>query len=304
MAASVHAFNDETQHFVVELDQAVQCHMAWTRRVLRCAVLHASPGDDVLADNAHRICDLGLWLRRHRGLFAEFDRPTARRLRRQHQQLHDSARRICLRILAGGPADADELNAFERAQVGVVADLARLKTVYLAHSARLDPLTGLPLRYSLEDEFQRCHAQAMRHGELLVALMLDLDRFKQINDAQGHAVGDLALRHVAALLRSQCRTGEPVFRYGGEEFVALMQAVDRAAAQRAAERILQALRDNPMQLPDGSSLDVRASAGIAEVGRSETMAAALGRADRALYASKAAGRDTWNWAAGADQDVS
>ena len=296
MAASVHAFNQETQHFVVELDEAAQCHMAWTRRVLRCAVLHVAPGEDVLADDGHRICGLGLWLQRHRRLFAELDQSTARRLRRHHQQLHDSARRICRHILDERPGDADELSAFERAQAGVVADLARLKTVYLAHSARLDALTGLPLRYSLEDEFQRCHAQAMRHGEMLVALMLDLDHFKEINDAQGHGVGDLALRHVAALLRSHCRAGEPVFRYGGEEFVALMQAADRGAAQRAVERILQALRHNPLRLPDGPTLDVRASAGIAEVGSSETMAAALARADRALYAAKAAGRDTWNWA--------
>ena len=127
-------------------------------------------------------------------------------------------------------------------------------------------------------------------------MMLDLDHFKRVNDLHGHAVGDLALRHAAALLKHHCRAGEPVIRFGGEEFVALLQAADRAAAQRAVQRILQALRDNPLSLPGGESLDLRASAGLAEVDDGEPMTDAIARADGALYAAKAAGRDTWRWA--------
>jgi predicted signal transduction protein with EAL and GGDEF domain len=90
--------------------------------------------------------------------------------------------------------------------------------------------------------------------------------------------------------------GEPVFRLGGEEFLALLQSADRQAAGRAAERILQALRDDALHLPDARTLILRASLGMAEVGSRESMAAAIGRADDALYAAKAAGRDTWRWA--------
>jgi diguanylate cyclase (GGDEF)-like protein len=72
--------------------------------------------------------------------------------------------------------------------------------------------------------------------------------------------------------------------------------VDREAAERAAERILQALRDDALHLPDDRTLILRASVGMAEVGNRESMAAAIGRADDALYAAKAAGRDTWRWA--------
>jgi len=131
---------------------------------------------------------------------------------------------------------------------------------------------------------------------MLVALLLDLDEFKRVNDLHGHAAGDLALQHVATLLRDHCRAGEPVFRLGGEEFFALLQCADREAAERAAERILQALRDDALRLSDGRMLILRASVGMAEVGAREPMAAAIGRADDALYAAKAAGRDTWRWA--------
>lgn len=290
------AFNQDTEHFVQELDEVALCHMAWTRRVLRCAVLRVTPGDDVLADDAHRRCRLELWLQDHGEQVGQLDAVTVERLRQHHAQMHDAARSMCRRILAGEVGNEVDLDAFERSQAGVVADLALLKTTYLAHSARLDALTGLPLRHGLEDEFMRCRAQAQRHGEMLVALLLDLDEFKRVNDLHGHAVGDLALQHVAALLRDHCRAGEPVFRLGGEEFLALLQSADRQAAERAAERILQALRDDALHLPDGRTLILRASVGMAEVGNRESMAAAIGRADDALYAAKAAGRDTWRWA--------
>jgi len=134
---------------------------------------------------------------------------------------------------------------------------------------------------------------------MLVALLLDLDEFKRVNGLHGDAAGDLALQHVATLLRDYCRAGEPVFRLGGEEFFALLQSAGREAVERAAERILQALRDDALRLPDGRTLILRASVGMAEVGAREPMAAAVGRADDALYAAKAAGRDTWRWATAA-----
>lgn len=290
----------DTRHFVLELDEAAQCHVRWTHRVLRCALSGDSPGDDVLDEDAEHRCRFNLWLGRYRENFDRLDAVTAQRLREHHAQVHQAARAICRRILAGATVDARELEDFERAQAGIVDDMALLKTVCLARGARLDALTGLPLRHGLEEEFERCRAQALRHGERLVVLMLDVDHFKRVNDVNGHVVGDLALQHVARLLQEHCRLGEPVFRFGGEEFLALLQTEDHEAARQAAERILQALRDNPLQLADGRALSLRASAGLAEVGATEPMADAVARADQALYAAKAAGRNTWRWAAGAN----
>jgi diguanylate cyclase len=292
-------FSPRDESVVTELDETAQCHMDWTRRLLRCAVLRTAPGNDVLAADAHGRCRLGVWLQRYRERFEQIDAVTVRRLVEHHEQVHAAARSICRRILDGERGDAAELDAFESAQAGVVDDLARLKTAFLERSARLDALTGLPLRYGMEEEFARCRAQSLRHGELFVALMLDLDHFKRINDVQGHAVGDLALQRVAELLRRHCRAGEPVFRVGGEEFLALLQAADCDAARLAAERILQSLREASIALTDGRSVRVTASAGMAVVGSVEPMAEAIARADLALYAAKAAGRDTWRWAVAA-----
>jgi diguanylate cyclase (GGDEF)-like protein len=292
-------FSDDIQAFVVRLDEAAQAHMAWSRRVLRCAVLRTPPGEDVLADDAHCRCLFGAWFRQCRERFDAIDAVAAQRLDDQHRQMHDAVRTICKRILEGAAGDAAALDAFERNQAGVIADLALLKTKCLAHSARLDPLTGLPLRYGLEEEFKRCRAQAMRRGEQMVVVMLDVDHFKRVNDIHGHAIGDLALQHVAGLLSSHCRAGESLFRFGGEEFLALLQVADREEAQQAVERLLQGLRDTPLRLPDGHTLSLRASAGLAEARPDEFMSDVVGRADHALYAAKEAGRDTWCWATAA-----
>jgi diguanylate cyclase len=175
--------------------------MAWTRGVLRCAVLRRSPGDDVLAEGAHRRCRFGHWLQRHRERFDELDAVTLGHLHDRHRQMHDAARCIGRRILEGEVGDARALDRFERTQIDIVADRALVKNAYLAHSARLAALTGLPLRYGLEEEFLPCRAQAQRHEERLVALMLDLDHFKRINDAAwtcGRRPGSAACRGLAA----------------------------------------------------------------------------------------------------------
>lgn len=295
----IHMENDSSsrddQEFILRLDEAAQAHVGWSQRVLRCAVLHSLPGEDVLAEDAHCRCTFGGWFQQYREQFDVIDAMAARRLDEQHRLMHDSVRNICKGLLVGSAIDASLVDDFEKSQVSVLADLTFLKAQFLAHSARLDALTGLPLRYGLEEEFNRCRAQAKRGGELAVMVMLDVDHFKRVNDDHGHTAGDLALQHIAQVLMRNCRTGERLFRYGGEEFIALLQATSREAAQQGAERMLQALRDTPLQLPDGHVLNLRASAGLAVAGAGESLTDIVSRVDQALYAAKAAGRDTWRW---------
>lgn len=285
----------DDQEFIRQLDEAAQAHVAWSQRVLRCAVLRTSPGEDVLAEDAHDRCTFGGWFQQCRERFDALDVEAALHLDEQHRLMHDAVRAICKGTLEGVTVDASVVDDFEQSQTSVLADLTFLKTQFQARSARLDALTGLPLRYGLEEEFDHCLAQTKRRGELTVVVMLDVDHFKRVNDEHGHTAGDLALQHIARLLISRCRSGELLFRYGGEEFLALLQAKDREAARQGAERLLQALRDIPLTLPNGHVLDLRASAGLAVADTGESLADIVSRVDHALYAAKAAGRDTWRW---------
>ena len=290
-------FDADLHEFVERLDAAEQAHLDWTRRVLRCAVLRESPGEDVLADDAHCRCRFGRWFTQYRASFNVLDAAGAQGLDDAHRRMHDAVRGLCRRILAGEAGGAAELATFEQTQAAVVAGLARFKTTLLARSARLDALTGLPLRHGLDEAFQRLRAQAGRHGEVLALLMIDVDHFKRVNDEHGHAVGDRALRHLAATLRAHLRSGDLLLRYGGEEFLALVQVDGAPAAAASAQRLLEALRAAPMALDGGAALALRASIGLAVAGADEPLADATARADRALYAAKAGGRDGWRAAA-------
>ncbi|MFG1429805.1 GGDEF domain-containing protein [Xanthobacter sp. V2C-8] len=118
----------------------------------------------------------------------------------------------------------------------------------------------------------------------------DLDHFKAINDSFGHAAGDRVLRQFAELLSSELRHRDVAARFGGEEFVLLLPRAEGAKALAIADRVRRAVRDMVIEdLSDGRAVTV--SFGVAEVGPTETLAEAIHRADRMLYAAKRAGRD-------------
>jgi len=121
-------------------------------------------------------------------------------------------------------------------------------------------------------------------------LVLDVDHFKQVNDQHGHAAGDAALRHVAALLQTLLRRSDVLARTGGEEFVVLMPETGRDAAAQVAERMRAALQAQDLEW-EGRRIPVRASFGIACSEQAHSDDALLQLADQALYAAKAGGRN-------------
>ncbi|HEV7456118.1 MAG TPA: GGDEF domain-containing protein [Roseococcus sp.] len=162
----------------------------------------------------------------------------------------------------------------------------------LAAAARHDPLTGLPNRTGFAEEVARALARAAREGGPVAAAMLDLDRFKRINDGWGHAAGDAVLRGAAEALRQAMRPDDVLARMGGEEFALLLPGLDAEAALPVIER-LRAAVEQAVPHPGGGAERVTLSAGVAtmEAPHAEALEAALRSADGALYAAKAAGRN-------------
>lgn len=168
----------------------------------------------------------------------------------------------------------------------VADDLARLAAL-----ARTDALTGLPNRRALEDELSRAVARAARAGTPLATLVLDVDRFKQVNDAHGHAAGDAVLAAVAARAAAALRAGDLLARIGGEEFAALLPGADVARAAEAAERIRAAVAAEPIAA-GGAALAVTVSVGCAALAPGDADGRALlARADERLYDAKRSGRN-------------
>lgn len=162
----------------------------------------------------------------------------------------------------------------------------RANVVALRDESHTDALTGLPNRRAFDGAIAGL-VQGRRHADRSFALlMLDLDRFKDYNDTYGHLAGDEVLRQTAQLLSSALRPGDVPARYGGEEFAVLLPDTEAAEAVRVAERIVQYFR-----VWSWPGRAVTVSIGTAAAGREEAADALVGRADAALYAAKAAGRD-------------
>lgn len=161
----------------------------------------------------------------------------------------------------------------------------------LQHRALTDELTGLPNRRAFLDEAARILNRTRRSGEPVAVLMIDLDRFKSINDTYGHAAGDRALRAMKAVVEPRLRAGDLLTRLGGEEFGVLLPATAEPAAQEIAERIRCAIADATLRSHDGTAIHLTASIGLAVVAPGESIHDALGRADGAMYCAKRDGRN-------------
>jgi diguanylate cyclase (GGDEF)-like protein/putative nucleotidyltransferase with HDIG domain/PAS domain S-box-containing protein len=157
----------------------------------------------------------------------------------------------------------------------------------LRRLATRDPLTGCLNRRSFFEAFETCWSAAKRYGQALTCVMVDIDRFKSINDRHGHAIGDQALQQVAGILKSALRQSDLICRYGGEEFCLLLPHSDLGQGCEAAERfrgLIESAR--------GLNFSMTASFGVSALSfGAEHPTELLNQADRALYAAKRTGRN-------------
>ncbi len=161
--------------------------------------------------------------------------------------------------------------------------------------ARRDPLTGLPNRLLLRERLAEALARLARTGECCALLLIDLDRFKPVNDTLGHPIGDALLETVADRLRSTVRPTDTVARIGGDEFVILQAGIrDAAGTQALARRVVDLIGRTYMV--EGHLLTIGASVGVALAPEDGTDAdRLLKNADLALYRAKLDGRGTYRF---------
>jgi diguanylate cyclase (GGDEF)-like protein len=176
---------------------------------------------------------------------------------------------------------------------------AALSLAVVSRSQRLlqlatsDPLTGLFNRGYVDDRLAVELSRARRYGKRLTVAVIDVDRFKALNDAHGHPSGDLVLKKIGALLRDSFRQSDTVGRYGGEEFVVILPETDVDVAQRKLEFLRESVASTPVALSTrGEEAQITISAGLASVPHDAEDAEELfALADERMFQAKKEGRN-------------
>jgi diguanylate cyclase (GGDEF)-like protein len=184
-----------------------------------------------------------------------------------------------------------QLQASEAMASLTATGLERVRQVeQLRSAADIDLVTGVRSHRHLQERLRQEVARSARSHSPLAVLMMDLDKFKPVNDRHGHTDGDRVLRNVGATIMGAIRTSDVVARYGGDEFVLLMPDTDVAQAERVARRVVRAIMGRRHELSDGSHVRVGVSAGLAMYpADGRTSAQLLQAADAAMYSAKRSG---------------
>lgn len=184
-----------------------------------------------------------------------------------------------------------ETAAMEQLLVGLVCPLRNALTYLSAvRAAQKDPLTGINNRAAMDSSLAREIEMARRHRMPLSLIVMDLDKFKTINDTYGHATGDEIIKTFTKVVNGIIRKTDMLFRYGGEEFVVIMSNTGRDGSMLLAERIRRGIEKLEVLLPQ-ARIPVTVSLGVASLNGKENAKALFNRADRALYQAKAEGRN-------------
>ncbi|WP_163053801.1 GGDEF domain-containing protein [Acidithiobacillus ferrooxidans] len=161
---------------------------------------------------------------------------------------------------------------------------------YSKNLGEIDILTNLPNRRRMEQDMVREQALVDRGANGFIA-MIDVDHFKTLNDTYGHPAGDTILREIARRLRAALRHYDGLYRYGGEEFLAIFPGLGKERAMLAAQRLCRTVSAEPFQTPNGHPLNITVSIGITALAHHTSPEEKIAIADAALYLAKQGGRN-------------
>ncbi|WBT57160.1 diguanylate cyclase [Kosakonia oryzendophytica] len=268
------------------LNKSSDAHFKWLVNVLYYVSKKHDHASDITSCNAHERCEFGIWLQQKLNEDRD-DKSYLQDIYHKHVGIHEKCREL-LAVLTFNEASADAFEAFASALLAFNQSLTLYKTHLLQRRTSFDTLTGLPLRRTLDESFEKTSEKFAKEG--LYLLLLDIDHFKKINDNYGHLTGDLVLRALAIQLEDETRKCESVYRYGGEEFIILLHASSDEDAFAIAERIRLLVANTEIAAGD-HSIKITFTAGLTQVHENESLHRILERADKALYHGKHTGRN-------------
>ncbi len=280
----------DAKELVRHMEKALDRHRAWMEKFQTMLVCRTKPRPLDLSAKAHLSCGFGRWfekeandyLRNHPGFAAVGD---------HHQQLHAEAL-VLARIVRGReniPPEryhdfTESVGIFEASAHGLMAEAREL----LRHT---DPLTGVANRFAMLPRIEQERQRIRRSDEPCSISMVDIDKFKRVNDTYGHHAGDKVLQGIARYLLENLRRYDQVCRYGGEEFLVMLPNTPPDEAKRVLDRLRRGLAREKIPIGGGEAITITASFGIAPLVPRFSVFTAIDRADKAMYTAKKSGRN-------------
>jgi diguanylate cyclase len=281
---------DELPGIIAQLKEALNSHLQWYSALIRTLMCRL-PGDKHdTSDAAHTECRFGQWyysegpekIRKHPGFIA---------LGVEHQRLHHMAKLLLIAVNTGNPItplDFDNFsNALDRLRLEISSLERELENSLFNH----DALTGAITRYGILPTLREQQELVKRHTQHCYIAMMDLDNFKSVNDLHGHAAGDKVLAESVRYLIEHLRPYDKVFRYGGEEFLLCMPYTELEAGLDRVKELNTGLAELEINIGEEVPIHIEASVGLALLDAEVPVEKSIDRADKALYAAKAAGRN-------------
>lgn len=281
---------DELQGMLAQLEQALFNHQQWYAALIRTLACRLPCDQHDVNPKAHQKCRFGQW---YYGNVPEklHDLPGFIALGKAHVAMHQQATKLLIEAEAGQSIVAFDFdnfsNSLDRMRLEILALQRELENALYNH----DSLTGAITRVGILPALREQQEFVKRELQSCCIVMVDLDNFKSVNDRYGHLVGDCVLTAAAHYLIEHLRPYDKVFRYGGEEFLLLMQHTELAFCCEMMERLREGLASMPINFGGKNPIHITASFGVALLEPGSPVETSIDRADKAMYAAKSAGRN-------------
>jgi diguanylate cyclase (GGDEF)-like protein len=279
----------ELQVLISNVDQAIYNHDRWYESLIATLMCHLPYDAHDVHEESFRRCRFGQWLYSE-GQRLLNDHASYAAIEGEHRRMHQSAARLLLAAADGTPIGVQDYELFTSAVKSLRLEATTLKRELEDLLSHIDPLTGVNSRTLLLTALREQHALVKRKVMPCSVVMMDLDHFKAINDTYGHQAGDRVLVTSAQYVMQHLRPYDRVFRYGGEEFVLILQSVGSEVALGIVGHLREGLAKMQIHYND-MLIGVTASFGVAPLDSDYSVEQSLDNADQALYAAKSAGRN-------------
>lgn len=272
-----------------ELEQATYNHDQWAETLFGTLICRLQPDQRDIARDAHHQCRFGQWYYKS-GIAALERHPGFAEIGLEHERMHQYAASLLHASMDGVPISVKDYERFMTALKRMRLEISSVQHEVEGALFNLDPLTGTPSRIEMLSKLRE-QQEFVRRDHACVIAMVDLDHFKSVNDKCGHLVGDKVLIGAAHYIMAHLRPYDKVFRYGGEEFLICLADTDLKVGHDIIDRLREELASLPYETNSKETLHVTVSVGLALLDPAVAVEQSIDRADRALYAAKAQGRN-------------